>query len=517
MIAIALALLCRCEQQAVSDPFGRREDTALRLEDAAAAVAAAAVADAAAVASSAATCTAYRTQEGCYGGGLDEWGADDDYGGFAPPRRPGWETANFSAAPWLFGGGGSSSDGSVGRGAAAAAAAAAATFAIIGDAGLASAGCEARVAGLLRRFEVVAAPLSTHLAAVLSVGDQAYWDGTCSDHRNVLRFYGRFLGAGGGGLAACQEWESHAWGAELRDELGALTAAAKAEAAKAGAAARAPRFWPAIGNHDWDVWAKRHGAHLAATGTRGSTGQEQQQQQQQQQQEERRLQTLPHLQVFDHLGTLASAGPSRASLRHRRGEWYRRVIVPGLIEVFCLNSNLRPLPPPTSVAPAPAAGGEAGSAGRARRVLEAALHAEMRAWLRRALRGSSARWRVVFFHHPPFSTAVHDAPATWMRWPFRAWGADLVVSGHQHCYERVRRGGLTYVVNGLGGHSWIYDNMECPPVGGSQARFNSRHGAMLLRANDTALRGAFFDVEGRLVDDFAVRAAPRADDAQGDA
>ena len=384
------------------------------------------------------------------------------------------------------------------------------------------------MAGLLRRFEVVAAALSApssapQLAAVLSVGDQAYWDGTCSDHRNVLRFYGRFLGAGGGGLAACREWESHAWGAELRDELGALAAAAKAEAAKAGAAARAPRFWPAIGNHDWDVWAKRHGAHVAATGTHGSTGQEQQQQQQQAEQEERRLRTLPHLQVFDHLGTLASAGPSHASLRHRRGEWYRRVIVPGLLEVFCLNSNLRPLPSPTSVAAAAAAaaGGEAGSAGRgetgatarARRILEAALHAEMRAWLRRALRGSSARWRVVFFHHPPFSTAQHDAPATWMRWPFRTWGADLVVSGHQHCYERVWRGGLTYVVNGLGGHSWIYDNMRCPPVGGSQARFNSRHGAMLLRANNTALRGAFFDVEGRLVDDFTVRAGPRAGDA----
>ena len=251
-----------------------------------------------------------------------------------------------------------------------------------------------------------------------------------------------------------------------------------------------PRFFPAIGNHDWDVWEKRYGSVTMPSAMGGDTPLLPAAAAAVAAAEERRA-TLPHLQVFDYLGALPSAGPAHARLRHRRGEWYRHVVHPDL-EIFCLNSNLRPLP-----------ASEVAWADEGRR-RAAALHAEMRDWLRRALASSRARFRLVFFHHPPHSTAQHDAPATWMRWPYRAWGADLVVSGHQHCYERVQRDGMTYVVNGLGGHSWIYDNLRCAPVTGSQARFNARHGAMLLRANATALRGAFFDVEGVLVDEFTL-------------
>ncbi|MBK6506325.1 MAG: hypothetical protein IPG02_11835 [Ignavibacteria bacterium] len=38
-----------------------------------------------------------------------------------------------------------------------------------------------------------------------------------------------------------------------------------------------------------------------------------------------------------------------------------------------------------------------------------------------------------------------------MRWPFKRWGADIVLTGDFHWYERVRRGNMTYITNGLGG------------------------------------------------------------------
>lgn len=35
-------------------------------------------------------------------------------------------------------------------------------------------------------------------------------------------------------------------------------------------------------------------------------------------------------------------------------------------------------------------------------------------------------------------------------WDYAGWGADLVVSGHQHVYEELKVGGLPYVVAGVG-------------------------------------------------------------------
>lgn len=72
-----------------------------------------------------------------------------------------------------------------------------------------------------------------------------------------------------------------------------------------------------------------------------------------------------------------------------------------------------------------------------------------RAWVEAGLRASTAPFQVVMFHHPPFSSGSHGS-STAMRLPFADWGADLVLSGHEHVYERLSSGGLTYVVNGIG-------------------------------------------------------------------
>lgn len=74
------------------------------------------------------------------------------------------------------------------------------------------------------------------------------------------------------------------------------------------------------------------------------------------------------------------------------------------------------------------------------------------AWLQQALAASTATWQIVAFHHPAFSSALHgSAPRS--QWPFAAWGADLVLSGHDHVYERTLRDGLVYVTEGRGGAS----------------------------------------------------------------
>ena len=86
-------------------------------------------------------------------------------------------------------------------------------------------------------------------------------------------------------------------------------------------------------------------------------------------------------------------------------------------------------------------------------------------WLRRGLNDSNARWQVVLFHHPPFSCGEHGsdlaARAAFNR-ILKRKGADLVLNGHEHSYQRFKEtGGVTYVVTG-GGGAMLYTLGACP-------------------------------------------------------
>lgn len=128
--------------------------------------------------------------------------------------------------------------------------------------------------------------------------------------------------------------------------------------------------------------------------------------------------------------------------------------------------------------------------------------ARQKAWLKRSLAASPARWKVVVLHHPPFSSGAVHGSTREVQWPFRAWGADLVLSGHEHSYERIVSGGMTYVVNGAGGKD-LYGFRD--PLAGSQARFDAGHGALFLTATAGSLTGEFRAVGGDVVDRFVLR------------
>lgn len=119
------------------------------------------------------------------------------------------------------------------------------------------------------------------------------------------------------------------------------------------------------------------------------------------------------------------------------------------------------------------------------------------AWLRDRLAASKARWKIVTMHHPPYSSGSHGSSLE-LRWPYEAWGASLVLAGHDHHYERVEVGKLPYIVNGLGGRS-IYPIGE--PIPGSAVRFAEAYGAQLIEATATSLVSRFFTVNGKLIDE----------------
>ena len=88
-----------------------------------------------------------------------------------------------------------------------------------------------------------------------------------------------------------------------------------------------------------------------------------------------------------------------------------------------------------------------------------------------------------------------------MQWPYKAWGATAVFSGHDHAYERLAVDGLPYFVNGLGGASLYHFNIRLPE---SKARYNAKHGALLIEATALTMTVRMIDVDGLQHDPYAL-------------
>ncbi|SNR38946.1 metallophosphoesterase [Hymenobacter mucosus] len=122
-------------------------------------------------------------------------------------------------------------------------------------------------------------------------------------------------------------------------------------------------------------------------------------------------------------------------------------------------------------------------------------------WLRAGLAAATEPWKVVYMHHAPYSSGPHGSTVA-LQWPYRAWGASVVLAGHDHQYERLQVDSLTYIVNGLGGHS-RYSTLA--PVPGSRFRYTGNYGAMRVQASPDSLHFAFITRSGQLIEQFTLR------------
>jgi tartrate-resistant acid phosphatase type 5 len=127
------------------------------------------------------------------------------------------------------------------------------------------------------------------------------------------------------------------------------------------------------------------------------------------------------------------------------------------------------------------------------------------AWLERVLHESKAAWQIVYMHHPPYSSGSHGSSVK-LRWPYGKWGADLVLAGHDHHYERLEEEGIAYVVNGLGGNSaYAVGN----PIPGSVMAYQARHGAQIIEASKSTLVSRFINIDHQTIDEFSLEASPK--------
>ena len=122
-------------------------------------------------------------------------------------------------------------------------------------------------------------------------------------------------------------------------------------------------------------------------------------------------------------------------------------------------------------------------------------------WLKAQLEASTAPWQVVYMHYPAYSSGYHGS-TDWAQWPYAAWGADAVLSGHDHLYERLIVDGIPYIINGLGGAA-IYNFGDILPQ--SVMRYNNSFGALWGSASQDQLAFRFISVSGELIDVFEIK------------
>jgi hypothetical protein len=77
-------------------------------------------------------------------------------------------------------------------------------------------------------------------------------------------------------------------------------------------------------------------------------------------------------------------------------------------------------------------------------------------WLEKELQGVTLPWKIVYFHHPLYSDGQFHGPDTDLRARieplFEKYGVNVVLSGHDHVYERIKpQHGIYYFVLGNAG------------------------------------------------------------------
>ncbi len=121
-------------------------------------------------------------------------------------------------------------------------------------------------------------------------------------------------------------------------------------------------------------------------------------------------------------------------------------------------------------------------------------------WLRENLKKSASHWKIVYFHHPPYSSGYHGS-TSYMQWPFEKWRVHAVISGHDHSYERLQVGSLTYFVNGCGG---AYLRPFADTLDASKVRYCDNFGAQFVDTYHDSLVFCHININDSLIDRFVL-------------
>jgi len=123
-------------------------------------------------------------------------------------------------------------------------------------------------------------------------------------------------------------------------------------------------------------------------------------------------------------------------------------------------------------------------------------------WITNALKTSHEAWKICYFHHPLYSDGRTHGSSVDLRVVleplFVASGVNVVFSGHDHIYERIKpQKGITYFVSGAGGQLRKGDTK---PSAMTAASFDQDRSFMLVEVGATDLAFQVISRTGATVD-----------------
>ena len=133
------------------------------------------------------------------------------------------------------------------------------------------------------------------------------------------------------------------------------------------------------------------------------------------------------------------------------------------------------------------------------------------AWLETSLADAREGWRICYFHHPLYSNATRHGSSVDLRVVlepiFVKHGVDVVFSGHDHVYERLKsQKGIAYFVSGAAGQL-RRGNMR--PTDQTAAYFDQDQSFMLVEVAGNDLYFEVLSRTGKTVDSGVIHRGTR--------
>ena len=132
-------------------------------------------------------------------------------------------------------------------------------------------------------------------------------------------------------------------------------------------------------------------------------------------------------------------------------------------------------------------------------------------WLEKELTASGSDWKIMYFHHPLYSSGRHgsdEALRDQLEPLFLKYGVDVVLAGHEHFYERLKpQKGIHYFISGGAG------KLRKGDAGGpfSEKAFDLGYHFMIFEIDGDQMHFQTISEQGKTVDSGIV-ARRRVDD-----
>ena len=138
---------------------------------------------------------------------------------------------------------------------------------------------------------------------------------------------------------------------------------------------------------------------------------------------------------------------------------------------------------------------------------------EQLAWLEKELASSKSEWKIMFFHHPLYSSGGAHGSTVALREQieplFIKYGVDAVFSGHDHFYERIKpQHGIYYFVSG-GAAKLREGDIRKTPL--TEKGFDTGYHFMLIELTNDVMHFQAISEKGVTVDSGAL---PRREQAR---